>query len=189
MKYREPITDRAASDLVARTDKAFFNVTDWERIYGNAEYVNGLIDLLMGINITFDTISAPVMTSIPTVDDFNTLLTNINRLRVGAGFDGVSELSALKADWAAGASATSPTYLDVNAWEDMLKIILRLVGTLVDWLVFCGVSAVGQPRFYQHRFRNYPFVQNAVSPTRKPRTNVAICGNGLMRGNGFRRYG
>ena len=188
MKYITPITDRTVADLVNRTDKAFFNVTDWERIYGNAEYVNNLLRLLLSINITFDTITAPTMIAIPTVADFNTLLTNINRIRIGAGFEGVPDLVELQTAWTAGATAIAFTYVDVNQWEQMLFVLCGLVSALADYIVFCGVANVGQPRFYQHRFRVFPFVQDAASPVRRARTNAAICSAGLTRNNRFRRY-
>lgn len=188
MKYLEPITDRAALDIANRTAKAFFNASDWERIYGNAEYINVMIETLINVTTPFTTVTHPTMNSIPTVTDFNTLLENLNLMRISAGLASVTELAALKADWAAGANEDAPDYLDVNEWEEFIQIIMRLLGTIVSYQIYCGVGAVGQPRFYQHRWRVYPFVQNDPSPTRKARCGIATCGAGLKRNNKYRRY-
>lgn len=188
MRYTEPIIDRTALDVANRTAKAFFNLADWERVYGNAEYLNMLVELLLSIDVTFDIVPTQTMTTIPTVAHFNTVLTNLNQIRIDAGLSGVVGLDALKADWAAGANETTPDYLDVNEWEQFTATVIYLLSSLVEYVVYCGVSQTGQARFYQHRWRQYQWVVDAPSPVRRARTNVATCGAGARQNNSYRRY-
>lgn len=187
-KYITPIYDRTASDITSQTAKAFFNVADWVRIYGNAEIVNEVINTLLSIGVTFDTVTTPTITTIPTVTQLNTLLANIERIRVAACLPEITGLTAITSAWTAGSSADAPTYLDVNEWEQVLDIVFSMISHSVEYQPYCGVFAVGQPRFYQHRFRQFNFVSPSATPTRKPRANAASTGTGLTRQNGFRRY-
>ena len=61
MSYKTPITDRTLTDITTKTAKAFFNVADWVRIYGNAEIINAIVSELNGA-ITFDAITEPTVT-------------------------------------------------------------------------------------------------------------------------------
>lgn len=188
MKYKAPIIDRSLADIAARTSKAFFNASDWQRVYGNAEITNALVAYLTKVSIQFDIIPDATIATVPTVSELNALLANIERIRVSAGFPAINGLVEIKDDWAAGSAATAPDYLDANDWERVLDILISTIGSLTEYVVYCGVSAAGQPRFYQHRFRQYDWVQAAETPLRRARTNVAVTGAGLTRNNGYRRY-
>lgn len=189
MTYTPPIYDRTADDVDNKTAKAYLNVADWMRIYSNAQIVNAMVEFLLEINITFDAISTPTITTIPTVTQFNTLLANIERIRVAACLPAITGLSEIAADWQAGSSMDAPTYLDVNDWERVLDIIFSSVARAVDYQPYCGVFAVGQARFYQHRFRKFvAWVDPSDAPVRRARTGFAITGAGLTRADGFRGY-
>lgn len=188
MRYTTPITDRTALDVTNKTAKAFFNVADWQRIYNNTQVTKALVDLLLSINITFNTVVTPTILTIPTVTELNTLLANIERIRIASNLPSITGLTEITSAWLAGSSVDAPDYLDVNEWEQVLDIVFAVIGYSVEYAVYCGVAAVGQPRFYQHRFRQYTWVADAVSPVRRARTGIATSASGLTRNNSWRKY-
>ena len=82
MAYTTPITDRDYADILAQNSKAFFNVADWTRIYNNADHVNDQVNSYYGSSVAFTAVSSPTDDDISTIADFNTLLGNIEALRV-----------------------------------------------------------------------------------------------------------
>ena len=189
MPYITPITDRTQADIDARTSKAFFNVADWVRIYGNAKQVHDLF-VVLGFSVPFNTLSTPTQVTIPSVHTFNSFLENIETLRVAAGLPVIPGLTEIKVDWLEGSSAESPDYLDANDWERVLDILYNNIGFTLDYVIYCGVANAGQPRFYQHRWRQFGgWVLPSLSPVRRPRTGIAIMGTRLMRQNKWRQYG
>jgi hypothetical protein len=188
MRYITPIYDRAESDIENRTSKAFFNVTDWARIHNNTQVAQLLVEALLSIDITSNTVTPPTMTTIPTVTQLNEFLENIETLRLASALPEITGLVAIKYDWIAGRMAGTPDYLVVNDWERVLDIVYNAIARSVEYAIYCGVGAVGQPRFYQHRFRRYGWVQPSDTPSRHARAGVATCGTGLTRNNSYRRY-
>lgn len=189
-RYLTPITDRSQADIDALTSKAFFNVADWLRIYSNAQVAKALVEYLTDhLTIPFTAVTTPTTATIPSVNDLNALLANINRIRVESGLPDIPGLDTLNEAWLAGNNAASPDYTDANEWERVIDIIYNSMQASVEYQVYCGVAAVGQPRFYQHRFRQYPYwVQPAVSPVRTIRMGFAGSGVGMTRNNSWRRY-
>lgn len=153
MAYVTPVLDRQLSDITGRTAKAFINVADWERIYGNAQEVNALVVSTFGKAVAFDTLTAPTIDTIPTVAEFNVLLANIERIRLNSNLPAITGLVEIKYDWIAGSNEDSPDYLTANSWEQVLDIVYNAVPIAADYWIPCGVAASGQPRFWQHRFR------------------------------------
>lgn len=126
MSYTTPVTDRAQSDITNRTSKGFFNVADWARIYANARLVSSLAEMNLGSAIVFNQISTtPTTSSIPTIDDFNTLIANIERVRAAAFLADAptGTETEIKDDYEAGASKEIFDYQDVNLWESTLDAI------------------------------------------------------------------
>jgi hypothetical protein len=189
MRYTPAIFDRTVEDITNKTFKAYLNVEDWRRIYNNSRVANALVAFLVNIDIAFDEISMPTTTTIPTVVELNTLLTNIGEIRIASGLPPITGLVEIKNDWLPGSSADSPTYVDVNDWERVIDIIFHSIGILVDYnRIYCGVPNVGQPSFWQHRFRQFNWVPVSESPVRRARTGIAATGAGLTWNNSFRRY-
>ncbi len=189
MRYTTPVTDRSADDIVAKTEKAFFNLADWMRIYNNAQIVAVLVAFLNKVEVTFNAVAEPTTATVPTVADLNTLLANIERARLASGVPESYGAVEIKDDWDDGISAEAPDYLDVNQWERVLDVIFNAVGGLVDYnRMYCGVAAVGQPSFYQHRWRQFAWVPVSAAPVRRARTGFASCGTGLTRNNCWRHY-
>lgn len=144
-----PVTDRAASDLVARNAKAFLNVADWKRIDGNISIVQALILSLIGVTVTLNSLDTPATTTFPTADEINELVENIERLRIASGLG----LPVLSYDYLSGAAATAPDYIIVNAWEDNLKAMYDRLPLSTSYMIACGVATSGQSHLWQARFR------------------------------------
>lgn len=153
MAWISPITDRAQSDIANRTSKGFFNVADWARIDGNTAEVQAVIASLLGLTVNLDDVDAPVITQFPTVTEINALIANIEAVRAGACLPVGVGLTVLKTDWQPGSGAPAPNYETVNDWERNLLLLYTLLPYAADYAVRCGVAAVGQPRFWQARFR------------------------------------
>ena len=188
MKWQTPITDRTAADILARTGKAFFNLLDWARVYGNAQIVNRLARALLAMDVHFTELSQPVMTDFPTADDVNSLSGNIDAVRASMALPAATGILSIKHDYQAGAGGSAPDYQAVNAWELDSEIARNLLLPLAQYQIYCGVGTSGQPRFWQNQFRRRPLVPDAATPVRRARTGVATAGTGLIRNNLFRRY-
>jgi hypothetical protein len=188
MPYILPITDRAQSDIDNETSKGYFNISDWERIHGNTETAKILISILLNTTITQNIITHPVITTIPTVAEINLFIQNINLVRTGSGMPAITGIETLKEDWQAGRSAGAPTFAVVNSWERVLDVVYNAVVRSVDYAIYCGVAAAGQPRFYQNRWRTYAWILPSETPVRRARTGIATTGSNLTRTNNFRRY-
>lgn len=185
MAWTEPVTDRTIQDVIDKTAKGYFNVSDWERIYNNVIYLNIITAFLVGRAIDFEALDTPTITTVPDVSDINAFLQNIDDLRRGSGLPAALGLVAVKHDWPGG-NAPAPDYNHANIWESVLFIIYGNVIPAAKFRVYCGVANVGQTRFYQHRWRP----PDLAFPTdvRRPRTGVAIAGASLTRNNAFRDY-
>lgn len=164
MAYITAIFDRDAADIVTRTSKAFFNITDWNRIEDNAFWVRDELSDSFGVVVIFGGVASdPTISFIPDVDNFNRLLEDIEQLRqvaesVMPALTTTSGFSAVAYDWVAGVSQNAPDYADVNHWEEVIDIIHNLI-TTYSALIF-----------------------------RYPRTGIATSGaeDGLIRQNMFR---
>lgn len=187
MAWIEPIYDRTAADIAARSSKAFFNVVDWVRINGNTTHVRAMITVLRGVTIAYNALPAPAMASLPTAQEINQFVQNIETLRDNSGAPVSFGVVALKTDYVSGASGSAPDYADVNDWERNLAILKDFLVKSAHYEVFCGVAEAGQSRFWQSRFR-VPFVREEEAPLRRPRCGVAVCGTDAARQNKFRRY-
>lgn len=182
------ITDRSPADIAAQTTKAFFNVLDWQRIYNNAEVTKQIVDFLLGLNITFNTVGSVSITTIPTVAELNTLLANINRIYQASGLQTTLGLELIKEDWQDGTTVQSPNYINANEWENLVNKIFTSITPVFDYRIYCGVAGAGQLRFYQHRWRVYPWVAESANPVRRLRTGRGVMGRSLTFQNKFRRY-
>ncbi len=130
MTYTTPITDRDAADIAAQNSKAFWNVADWVRVYGNSLETNTHLNSEFSTSISFDAISAVVNTDIPTIAEINEFLANIERMRAWVVDNTVFYPAALdteiKDDYTAGQSETAPSYINVNRWESHIDLMYNL---------------------------------------------------------------
>lgn len=97
--------------------------------------------------------------SIVTDDEINTLVDNIRS--IGSEWASPTLWNSLRNDWG---GIDSPKYSDVNAWESVTDALLNLaIAAFTGWDTSTGTG-------------------------RYPRTDNAVCGAGMTRQNGFRRY-
>jgi len=120
MSYVTAITDRVLSDITTPTSKGYFNVVDWNRVYGNAQVTSSLVEILLSIPIVFNTVAEPTITTIPTANGVNALTGNIERLRLEVITDLPALTTEIKDDWG---GTLSPKYTDVNLWESTIDAI------------------------------------------------------------------
>lgn len=188
-KWISPMVyDRSGADITNRTTKAFFNRGDWIRIYTNSKIMSGLVSAYCGTVIPFTELSTPAANSYPAISEINTLIRNIENARIASCLPDGLTISALKYTWLAGNAATAPDYLAVNDWERDVQLIRDCLSRAQFQTVHCGVGTCGQTHFYQVQWRTWPFVLPAGSPTRRPRSGIAICGTPLKRQNLWRKY-
>lgn len=126
MSYVTAITDRVLSDVTTPTSKGLFNVADWTRIYGNARLTNSLAEINLDTAITFNLVAAPTTSRTLTgiITDINTLLANIERLRLAVAGESIpGTTTEIVDDWVAGQNEEAPDYTDVNLWESTIDAI------------------------------------------------------------------
>jgi len=189
MTYTTPIFDRTAQDITDRTDKAYLNVADWIRISGNTAFARALVQALLDLQIPQNTLTPPTITTIPTADEVGQFCENIERIRQATSFPPIPGLVPIKFDWQAGPSAVAPDFRNVNSWEEVVDILKNKIVLVADYRIYCGVANAGQPRFYQARWRAYPWAKDDPNFVRRARTGLAVTGAGLTFNNKFRRYG
>jgi len=151
MAYTTPITDRTQSDIAAQNSKAFWNVADWTRVYGNSLETNTALNTALGLAVSFDTITTVTNTDIPTVTEINEFLANIERMRslLSANITNV-DFVEIKDDWLAGQLEDAPNFSHVNSWEKVTDIIYQIYkatytaeGTPICGAAICGASDLG----------------------------------------------
>lgn len=146
MPYTTPVYNRTLTDVQTRTSKGLFNVADWNRIYGNTQYVSNDLLTLVGLIVIAPTIATPTTSSIPQVADFNSVLACIEAMRVQMTTYYAAVISAITTlTYIAGAGEKAPDYLAVNQWEyclDQIKVLVESFAALAE-KVICGVATCG----------------------------------------------
>lgn len=160
MVYTTPVYDRTIADVLAENSKAYINITDWARIYANADAVNDLFTAV-GISITFNTLSQPATSDIPTNSDINTLLGNIEAMRLWIATYASDRITdplfvEIKDDWSNGVSADAPDYTHANSWEKVLDLMYNEVSnwTKGDRQAVCGIAVCGSGLTRQNSWRD-----------------------------------
>ncbi|MDD2921480.1 MAG: hypothetical protein PHQ36_04270, partial [Anaerolineales bacterium] len=90
MKYITPITDRTVEDIANKTAKAFFNVLDWHRIHNNTQVTKALMDFLYSISVPQESLIEPTIVTVPTIAELNSLLKNIEEIRIHSNLPAIS---------------------------------------------------------------------------------------------------
>lgn len=169
MSYQRAVTDRSQTDIDTLTDKAFQNVSDWMRLYGNAKAARGLVQAIRGVSIDFDDVAAMTTYSFPTYAELNLILANVERIRLAADLPDDPELVNVDVGWGYGVSEDAPTFESVNSWERVIEIIEL------------AMKPIGDADLY-------PWVPPSPSPVRRARCGVGKFGAGILRQNRFRNY-
>lgn len=135
------IYDRTEADLLNKTDKAYYNYTDINRIEEWCEY---LANKLNNYNYTVDIIVKTnwAMTDFPTVSEMERIRGNIDILkeRYFAFTEVPDNLNFMGIEKA-------------NAIEKILEEINVILKNMENYFVHSGVASCGQGRLWQQRFR------------------------------------
>jgi hypothetical protein len=186
MPWIDPIYDRTNIDVSTRTSKGFFNVADFMRIVGNTVFLKNLTNTLRELSLTSEETITPTTSTIPTADEINVLVRNLEIIRIAIALpSGLGVVPLL--EYLEGIDGDSPIYTDINAWEKNLQFMLNFLVAGSYYMPMCGIGAVGQTYLWQVRFRRI-FYPESATPVRRPRAGIAAAGRSMERQNNFRRY-
>ena len=152
MSYIEPITDRTQADVINRTDKGFFNVSDWARIANNVRIMHAAVKRIHGADVpALNEMTDMTAESIPTAEDFRGLVGNIERTRITARF---LIPSGTEIFYAFSAGGKSFGFGEVNEWERTIDRIYRRYAPLtIVRHERTGVARCGAGMTRGNRFR------------------------------------
>lgn len=137
------IYDRTQADVTNRTQKGYYNASDLNRVESWCRYLADTLNSL-GYSITISTKTNWVQTDMRTSAEMERIRTNI--LALMTGFHWITRIYANANQW---------NYVKANNWEQILSDIWNLETGMQDWYVYGGVARGGQPRLWQHRFRDF----------------------------------
>ena len=145
MSWVSPIYDRTNVDAQTKTSKGLFNISDWTRIYGNAQYLSNEFISNTGTVLTFTSISTPTMSSDPRsiFSMLTTLIANLETMRLKLVSWGASIVQVSVLSWVAGPDQVAPIFTDVNQWEYQEYLIKQFLDTQSISDVICGVAICG----------------------------------------------
>lgn len=152
MEYLSPVIDRTQADVINRTTKGFFNVSDWARIANNIRIMYAEVKRIHGASVpALSEMPEMIITSIPTAEDFRALVGNIERTRIAAKFLNTSG-QGLFYQFTAGEK--SFRFGEVNDWERMIDRIYRRYAPLTTARYErVGVASCGAGMTRGNRFR------------------------------------
>lgn len=135
------IYDRTQTDVDNDTTKGQYNASDLNRVESWCEYLKTELTTL-GYPVSITTKTNWTSSDMRSVSEMNRVRNNIETLK--------------NAYYSLTASVSSASYFDyekANNWEKILYEIDTLMNGMIAWYVYSGVSNTGQPRLWQHRFR------------------------------------
>ena len=121
MPWETPITDRNQTDINNKTIKAYYNISDFNRIEQNTSYLSTEMNLNL---IT----KAWTITDFPTEADFTRIETNIQTIRATLYTYQTTPLNPIH---------PATTYIKANALEQILKDVeelYRLNKNAIDYI-------------------------------------------------------
>lgn len=163
MTWTEPITDRTAADITLRTAKAYFNVSDWTRIYNNSLAVKAQLQAELDTDTILYTLTPPTVTTIPTAAALHRLAYNLTVLRRAAALPAALGWPVFPYVFREGPSGATFDYKAVNAWERTLALLHDHIPHAGAYRARCGVPAAGQARVWQGRWRASRYGPNLVT--------------------------
>jgi len=121
--YITPIFDRNSNDILLKTDKAFFNISDYLRIDNNIRYAKSLIERANGTTIQIDPIEEPNIGDAIQPEEINILVRNIITIQEHARLANTKGYR-LSAQYAP--DELFPDYFEVNKWEKVIDLIVKI---------------------------------------------------------------
>lgn len=135
------IFDRTIQDVDNATLKGQYNASDLNRVESWCEYLRDQLNA-MGYPITFTTKTNWTQSDMRTASEMERIRANIKKIM--QGFYYLTNIET---------NAEYFNYIKANNWEEILYEIYYLMFGTENWYVYGGVARGGQPRLWQHRFR------------------------------------
>lgn len=155
MAYTEPITNRTMTDIVNRTVKGHFNLSDWERITGNTAHAKLLVENIRSVVISQQSLPEQTVMSIPSAALINRMVENIIAVQGKAGVVSANQYQ-LFASYDSAVGTRKPDYETVNAWERVIDLIVEFYAPLRKIRYpRTGVARCGAGMTQQNGFRRY----------------------------------
>ena len=152
MAYTEPITNRTMTDIVNRTAKGHFNLSDWERITGNTTHARELVEDIRSVVIREKLLPEQTVMSIPSAALINRMVENIIAVQERAGVASGSQYQ-LFASYDSTVGTRKPDYETVNAWERVLDLIVKYLEQLqIERFEIVGFARCGADLTQNSRF-------------------------------------
>ena len=150
------IFDRTMQDVENATLKGQYNASDLNRVESWCEYLRDQLNT-MGYPITITTKTNWQQSDMRTASEMERIRTNIKKIM--QGFYYLTNIET---------NAEYFNYIKANNWEEILYEIYYLMLGTENWYVYGNVARLGQPRLWQHQFR-----QKAVGASLPTRTQVS----------------
>lgn len=134
MAYIPAVYDRTQTDIDNKTSKAYFNISDWNRIANNIIVTRHLVDVIrdisVGFTLQYHTMAVFGPTSTASIDTFTpiaTLTNSITNLRA-AVLDEIPSLPSITSFPTPGTNQPAPNYTHVNQWESVVNTVWDFYG-------------------------------------------------------------
>lgn len=135
------IFDRTIQDVENATLKGQYNASDLNRVESWCVYLRDQLNVL-GYPITITTKTTWQPSDMRTASEMERIRANIKKIM--QGFYYLTNIEN---------NAEYFNYIKANNWEEILYEIYYLMFGTENWYVYGGVARGGQPRLWQHRFR------------------------------------
>ena len=137
------IFDRTIQDVENATLKGQYNASDLNRVEEWCEFLETQLNSV-GYNIQIATKTNWQPSDMRTSAEMERIRTNIKKIMQGYYY--VTEIEQ---------NAEYFNYIKANNWEKILYEMYILMFGMRNWYVYGGVARGGQPRLWQHRFRQF----------------------------------
>lgn len=135
------IFDRTITDVENATLKGQYNAKDLNRVENWCEYLKTELNTA-GYQISFTTKTNWTQSDMRTASEMERIRANIKKIM--QGFYYLTNIEK---------NAEHFNYIKANNWEEILYEIYYLMFGTENWYVYGNVARLGQPRLWQHRFR------------------------------------
>ena len=137
------VFDRTLEDVTSATWKGQYNADDLNRVEDWCKYLKEQLATL-GYTVNITTKNDWATTDMRTAAQMERIRTNIKKLMQGYYTALTIASNAEKFD-----------YIKANNWEQILNELYNYMYGMRNWYVYGGVANGGQPRLWQHRFREF----------------------------------
>lgn len=134
---------RKSSDVSNRNRIGEYRAEDLNRVESWCRYLADEINTA-GYNIVITTKTNWTQSDLR--DHYNMERIRQNILKIMNGFHWITPIYNTVNGW---------NWNLANRWEQILSEIYNMMFGMQNWYVYSGVSRSGQPRLYQHRFREF----------------------------------